>query len=611
MAGQQPIEERSTSDVPGAFPETPAPIGGEEKKDGLAAAGVLGGIAAAGAAVLGTASFSKDDEGKSTSQDVEKPAPEDAPAVNQIKLDPTEPVPDATTGIKKDNDALHETSSSGAPVLPHPLSPQSEAEAGGAPIFGLGPQTTNMIPESSMPMGKDMPPPIDGKMDAGPFTSSVGPTSTTAQLAGQVPLEPRGIPQVVDDSQREAHAAPEASANRTAIEGKEEVENELKAKVPEEQAGSESKNTENKSGIAAAVTGGMAAVGAAAVAGAAAVREKTHETTGTDPVSVLPQSVQDSINNMNKSSGSTTAAATGGSILADHDGARDTATSVPPKVEASQKAAHFDPEAAANPEAVQEKNATENELLSKVPETEASGEPAPALGTATSSTAAAVPHAVETSQKAAHADPEAAANPEAVQEKNATENELLSKVRETQASGEPAPTLAAATSATAPTPQTTSSGAPQLADPVGSGFAPIKMDEKPVGDSKDLNAPATAMAAPPIVPAAAVVPLPAATAAPPAASTIEDPSRRDMSRDYSPMSKPDTTTQTKPSVTTGVDSSKAPVESKPETPKTHQKRNSIFGKSKGTPDSPSTTTGTEGKKNKKSLFKRIKDSFKA
>lgn len=74
---------------------------------------------------------------------------------------------------------------------------ERDTAASSAILGGLGPQTTNMIPESSMGMGADTPAPLEGQA-----ISSVGANSTTNQLAGQVPLEPRGVPEVVKESQR-------------------------------------------------------------------------------------------------------------------------------------------------------------------------------------------------------------------------------------------------------------------------------------------------------------------------------------------------------------------------------------------------------------------------
>ncbi|KAK4503497.1 hypothetical protein PRZ48_004412 [Zasmidium cellare] len=561
LAGEQPLQKENAP--PGAFPETPAAVDSKESENtgGLAgaAAGVAAGagaVAASAAAALGlskekqqqaeqtfsvnpipasegagnpvhlqpgekvpepssinantvSSSVHDDPSLKSSEQTLGvAPLPATGGIGNPVHLAPGEKVPDSSTlttntinsNVKLDQ-ASYEKSDSGAPVLPPVLTPTGEAEAAGTTaIFGgLGPQTSSVIPESGgMGIGKNAPPPIESQ-DTGPAISSVAPTSTTNQLAGLQPKEPRGVPEVVSESQQEAHVGPEAAANPVAVQEKKEVENELKAKVPEESAASE-----NTGGIAGAVAGGVAAAGAAVAGGVAVARQKAEEQTGKDPVTYLPESVQKTVN------GNTTTQST---------------TAVPAEVKESQKEAHVGPEATANPEAVAEKSQVEQELLNKVPEA--------------------------------------------------------------QDAGQPAPTIAAATSATAPTGATSASGAPQLADPVGAGLAPINID-----DNKGLNASA---ATPATVPGQA-------------SKAVED------SRDVSPMSKP-TTNQTQPIVTTGAAESAAPATSKPVgTPRdkntsasTPQKRNSIMDKFKGTPES-SKTAGSEGKK--KGLFSRIKEKLK-
>ncbi|KAH0140265.1 hypothetical protein KCU67_g14915, partial [Aureobasidium melanogenum] len=162
------------------------------------------------------------------------PIPATAGIGNPIKLPAGEPVPHPSTIT---SNTVHSTvrdgsqygvSDTGAPVLPPVLDSQSEAEANGASMFNLPSIGGNMIPESSLPMG-------DGNNRLpnfeNAFTSSVAPQSTTAQLAGQVPLEPRGtrgVPEVVSESQEAAHVSPEAAANPEAVREKAAVENELK-----------------------------------------------------------------------------------------------------------------------------------------------------------------------------------------------------------------------------------------------------------------------------------------------------------------------------------------------------------------------------------------------
>ena len=298
---------------------------------------------------------------------------------------------------------------------------------------GTAAKKENLMPESSLPMGEN----ADKSLDAGPFISSSGAKTTTAELAGKVPLEERkpatvtepsseapaaDVPEPVKESIQEAHADPEAAASSEAVKEKSAVEQELLKKV------STSEETgENAPNIAAAA--GAVAVGAGTVAAGTAAA------TSASPVSAVPEPVTQSI-----------------------------------------AEAHAEPEATTSAEAVKEKSVVEQELLKKVPTSEETGEHAPniaaaagvaamgagavAAGTAaatSTSPVSAVPEPVTESMAAAHADPEAAASAEAVKEKSAVEQELLQKVPEHDEAGEPAPTIAAATSATAPAPTTETS----------------------------------------------------------------------------------------------------------------------------------------------------------
>lgn len=208
-------------------------------------------------------------------------------------------------------------------------------------------------------------------------------------------------------------------------------------------------------------------------------------------------------------------------------------------------------------------------------------------GDADRTTTTTVPQEVTESQKEANMDPEASANPEAVQEKSAAEQELLSKVQETDAKGEPAPTESAATAATVPA-ATSSTGAPQLGDPTGGGLAPINMDDnKPTIATKEallgesnkggLNASAESEAKPPTAPATV-----AATTA--AAKSSEGPA-----------------------VTSGIGESSTPQTSTP------QKGQSTVDKLKNsaTPESSKTSSSTpDSKKSKRrSFLKRLKDKL--
>ena len=153
---------------------------------------------------------------------------------NPVSLQPGEKVPDPssfTTNTVTSNVTLDKASyeNSGA-------TPQAGAESntsGGA--FSVPPISKNMIPESSLPMGGQG----TAEKDLGPVIQSAGAESSTAALAGQVPKEPRGVPEVVSESQQEAGVSPEAAGNKEAVKEKSAVEKELEGKVPEEAATSE------------------------------------------------------------------------------------------------------------------------------------------------------------------------------------------------------------------------------------------------------------------------------------------------------------------------------------------------------------------------------------
>ncbi|KAJ4299164.1 Cruciform DNA binding protein [Kalmusia sp. IMI 367209] len=448
------------------------------------------------------------------------PIPATAGAGNPIHLAPGEKVPDPSTltsntvsSTAKTDAASYEKSDAQPPQLgPVVFTPETEREAKGG-MFSLPPLAGSVIPESSLP--KD----VDAKTEQDPAVTiqSAAPTSTTAALAGEVPKEPTGVPEAVSESQKEAGFEPEASANPEAVVEKGAVEQELKEKVPEEPATSESSATKQ--------VGEVAAVGAAGVAGAAATfaaatyaaKDKAAETLGLN--------------------------------------GQATANDVPEIVAQSQKEAHVSPEAAANPEAVEEKKQVESELLQGV-------------GKDSQATAAdAVPAVVAESQKEAHASPEAAANPEAVVEKKEVESELLKEVKKVTESGDPAPTVTAATSATAP----------GLSDEALTDSKPLKSSSEPDA----LNAPASAPAQPETT------------------QPVVD------SRDVSPMSKqPTTTQQTEPTVTTGVQTGTTEAKTTPETPK----KDTAAPSNTGTPESVASGTADK-KKKRRSIFGKLKEKF--
>jgi hypothetical protein len=101
-------------------------------------------------------------------------------------------------------------------------------------LGGAAAKKENLIPESSLPMGEG----ADKSLDAGPTISSAGAGTTTADLAGKVPLEENKVtaetvPEAVKESIKEAHVDPEATTSAEAVKEKAEVEQELLKKVPE------------------------------------------------------------------------------------------------------------------------------------------------------------------------------------------------------------------------------------------------------------------------------------------------------------------------------------------------------------------------------------------
>lgn len=483
MAGAQPLEEKTSQPAPGAFPETPA---NEEQQFSVnpipASEGQGNPIQLApGEKVPDQASFNTNtvesgvhDDPELKAQDEEKnqtmsvnPIPASGGAGNPIQLAPGEKVPDSkeVTGntvdsTVKTDQASYEKSDAGAGIMPVQPNPDTDPVAA-----GLGPQTESQIPESSMGMGKDAPADIS-KEDTGPTISSVAPNSTTNDMAGQVPLEEKREATVVDEDK---------------------------------------KDDSEKKGVFGAIAGGAAAATAALAGGAYAANEKTKESTGSDPKSSLPEGVQKAMDENAKepSTSSVPQQAHVGESLSTPNGGdgAEPASAVPEEVVQSQKEADAPAEASANPEAVEEKSEMEKQLLSKVEKSDATGEPAPEASAPSTGSGIlsplkpvdAVPVGVAESQKEAKVEPEAAANAEAVKEKSEVENELLNKVPEENAAGEPAPTASAAAATTAPAPTsdetTSASGAPQLGDPTA-GVAALSMDDKTNKPSDTLTPPA-------------------------------------------------------------------------------------------------------------------------
>ena len=457
LAGKVPKESSrgefntAHSDLPGTFPETPAIEESQFSVNPIPATSGLGnpvnlapGEKVPDPSTLTSNTISstvRDDKPPEKSADDSNqifgvaPLPATSGAGNPINLQPGEKVPDSSTfnnntinsSVTTDKESYER--GSGAPQLPGVVTPENEREARGGGMFNLPAKSKNMIPESSLPMGGAS----SYEKDPGFTIQSAGAQSTTAGLAGQVPLEPRGVPEVVQESQAEAG--------------------------PEDPAASEENSTGNdgsadKKGLSGGDIAGMAAGGLAGAAGAVGIASHgSKDTPAEDSTSLpsrgLPPSVQQSINEMNR-----------GTAIA---------PTVPDPVQESIAESHWSPEAASSKEAVREKSEVENQLLKQVKTEDMAGEPAPALerpageldqATAVSPT---LPKVVQESIADAKWSPEAAGNKEAVLEKSQVEQSLLKQTKTEDMAGEPAPSSTAALSETAPGAPDASTKAPSPA----------------------------------------------------------------------------------------------------------------------------------------------------
>ncbi|MCJ1310047.1 hypothetical protein MMC25_003708 [Agyrium rufum] len=495
-----PIERTGSSDLPGSFPETPA---------------------------------------TEPQQFSVNPLPATAGIGNPINLREGEKVPESsnftgnttTSSVTTDQESYER----GAPQLPDVVTPQNERDARGGGMFGLPEVSKNMIPESSLPMGEGG---SSLEKDAGPHIQSVGANSTTAQLAGQVPLESPGVPEMVKESQREAHFDPEASGNAEAVEEKSAVEQELEKKVPEEPATSEG-----------ASTGGQVPLGSHPVPEMVAESQKeAHfdpEASGNaeavEEKSAVEQELEKKVPEEPATSDGTN---TGEEKPSDTSEEKPAANQEKPSARTMEWASGIvggGTVAAASTAAYSafgNKSAKPEESVEKPMESAMNGSgPQPI--------AATVPDVVQESIAAAHQSPEAAADKAMVSEKSAVESQLLSQIKSTDQAGEPAPTVSAALSETAPAPTILSPSAAAASIPSPPAAA------MPSSPSMSESKSAGGLAAPSSAPAQT-----------PAGQNAVNQAVE--SRDVSPMTRLPTDTptptmdQSAPMVTSGVGSSKAP-----------------------------------------------------
>ena len=389
-------EETSSSALPGSFPETPAAV--EKGEFSVAPLPATEGSSnpitlAPGESVPDSSTLTSNTIASGVHDDPElveilkkqeaakageetfsvSPLPAFPGAVNPIKIAPGETLPDPSTltgntihsNVRTDPESYEKSGGIGdAPVLPPVVTPQGEREQKGTGILDLPPISKNLIPESSLPIGTSG---SEG-VDAGPTIQSSGPESTTANLAGAVPLESSKVPEIVKESQKEAGVDPEASAIAEEVKEKSAVEKELESKVPVVPSTSEGVAGEGTTKTESSVTAGeaAAAVGGAFVALGGAAVLATSSLVSQLPASVtskLPTEVQESINNTNTEANKMLAAT------------QDTPEIVKDSIIESGQA----PEAAANEEAVLEKKEVEKELLAEVKKVSSTGEAAPKI----------------------------------------------------------------------------------------------------------------------------------------------------------------------------------------------------------------------------------------
>ncbi|KAK3331943.1 hypothetical protein B0T19DRAFT_397762 [Cercophora scortea] len=412
------------------------------------------------------------------------PLPATEGALNPITLAPGEKIPDeVTAGNINSHVTLDKESYEKSDRIP------------GLEDIVLPPVTSNMIPESSLP--------ITGGHD---FTiNSVSPESTTAALAGQVPLEKKPeepvVPEIVKESQEKADFPPEASAISEEIKEKAAVEEELLEKVPTAPATSEGTAGEapepakhSKTLAETVVASGTAAI--AAAVGTAFAAKQTATDAAIEYSHKLPESVQHQL----------PAAFQQSAVASTQEKALETISpSVPAEVKESIKEAGTSAEAANNTAAVEGRKEVEAELLKEVEEVKpieaavVTEEPKPSEP-APETVSSSVPTEVKESIAEAGTSPEAAASTSAVEDKKEVEAELLEEVKPVEAEAEPSTKTEEVKSTVAPPAPTVEDEVPEV-KPATNGttaaapeVAPVAAAATPAEPSKAVEAPAAATA---------------------------------------------------------------------------------------------------------------------
>ncbi|ERF72455.1 hypothetical protein EPUS_07912 [Endocarpon pusillum Z07020] len=335
--------------------------------------------------------------------------------------------------------------------------------------FSVPEKSNDMIPESSLPMSGG----VEDTLGTGPLIQSSGPGTTTAALAGQVPLEPKSRAAVVeDDIASSTDAGPfiqSAGPDTTtaALAGQVPLEPKSRAAVVEDDI----------AGADAFIQSSGPGTTTAALAAEVPIEPKSNATVIDDPT----LSAADTGPFVQSSGPGTTGAELAGQVPLEP---KSKATVVDDKTNNPgpfiQSSGPGTTAAALAGQVPLEPRSQTTVIEDEAPSATVSG-PAPD-----------VPEVVKESLSQAHESPEAAASAEAVREKKEVESELLQEVKSTDAAGVPAPTITAATSATAPSTAPVDSKAlepvKEAENANGKDQAPSR-DISPMGRDSDAVAP--------------------------------------------------------------------------------------------------------------------------
>ena len=362
----------------------------------------------------------------------------------------------------------------GSAAMPIGGAGEGTAEANDS-AFSVPEKSNDMIPESSLPMSGG----VKDTLGTGPFIQSSGPGTTTAALAGQVPLEPKSRATVVeDDIASSTDAGPfiqSAGPDTTtaALAGQVPLEPKSRAAIGED-------DTPSTANAAPFIQSSGPGTTTAALAAKVPIEPKSKVADIDDNT----PSAADTGPFVQSSGPGTTAAELAGQVPLEP---KSKATVIDDKAPSTNNPGPFIQSSGPGTTAAALAGQVPLEPRSKTTVIEDEAPSATVSGPAPD-----VPEVVKESLSQAHESPEAAASAEAVREKKEVESELLQEVKSTDAAGVPAPTVAAATSATAPSTAPvdlkTLEAAKESENANGKDQAPSR-DISPMGRTSDAVAP--------------------------------------------------------------------------------------------------------------------------